>query len=164
MKIFLFPWRQFVDMPKAAKESAASGGRMFSFKKVLKAGSRQRSLWLAAVYIGLMMMYPASAFTQSFGGDARKIGMSGSIDDSENLTSDMMKESSYRSIGMPFGLIQLYKDRNSFDPSKDTFDPVRLLEDASNPLHLSLTRDAGGGAFIHDLVNAHFNRDLNSYK
>lgn len=151
-------------MPKAAKESAASGGRMFSFKHMHKAGSRRRSLWLTAVYIGLFAIYPASVFSQSFGGDARKIGMSGSIDDGENLTSDMMNETSYRSIGMPFGLIQLYKDRNSFDPGKDTFDPVRLLEDATNPLHLSLTRDNGGGAFIHDLVNAQFNRDLNSYR
>jgi len=90
--------------------------------------------------------------------------MSGSIDEGENLTADMMKESSYRSIGMPFGLIQFYRDRNSFDPGKDTFDPVRLLEDATNPMHLTLDRGTGGGAFIHDLVNAHFNRDLNTYK
>ncbi len=131
---------------------------------MLKAGSRRRSLWLATVFIGLYVMSPAPAYPQSFGGDARKIGMSGSIDEGENLTSDMMKESSYRSIGMPFGLIQLYKDRNSFDPGKDTFDPVRLLEDATNPLHLNLSRGNGGGAFIHDLVNAQFNRDLNTYR
>src|SRR5262245_14629979 len=129
MKFFLFPWRFFVDMANAAKESAASGGSMLSLKDMRKAGSR-RSLWLATVIVGLIAILSSSAFAQSFGGDARKIGMSGSIDEGENLTADMMKESSYRSIGMPFGLIQFYKDRNSFDPSKDTFDPVRLLEDA----------------------------------
>jgi hypothetical protein len=64
---------------------------MLSFNIMLKAGSRRRSLWLATVFIGLYVMSPASAYPQSFGGDARKIGMSGSIDEGENLTSDMMK-------------------------------------------------------------------------
>jgi len=106
------------------------------------------------------------AFGQSFTGDARRIGMGG-VGDSENIASRMIEaQQPYRTFAIPLGLIQVIQNRHYFDPGdRATFDPVRLLEDLANPLHLTANRgkvnDLG---FVRDLVNAGLNRDLNTYR
>src|SRR4030095_15872096 len=54
--------------------------------------------------------------------------------------------------------------RDYFNPDKDSFNPVRALEDAANPLHVTLRRGAGTDHFVNDIVNATFQRDLNVYR
>src|SRR5262249_31220148 len=44
------------------------------------------------------------------------------------------------------------------------FNPVRALEDVANPLHITFRRGSGTQRFVNDLVNARFNRDLNTYR
>jgi hypothetical protein len=71
---------------------------------------------------------------------------------------------SYRSFVVPLGLFQVIRDRNRFNPEHDEFDPVLLLEYASNPLHYTVNRGDGGGALVRDLVNGRISRNLNAYR
>lgn len=126
----------------------------------------ERKLTLLKVGAALLVCacMSLSSFGQSFTGDARRIGMGGT-GDNENAGSQMIDDQrQYKSIVVPLGLIQVIKDRRYFDPSNDAFNPVRLLEDAANPLHLSLRRGAGSDHFVNDIVNATLNRDLNAYR
>src|SRR5262249_38612326 len=104
-----------------------------------------------------------ACFAQSYAGDARRIGLGGTSQN-ENIGSQMIEdERQYRSIVVPFGLIQVIQDRDYFNPDKDTFNPVRALEDIGNPLHITLRRGAGSGHFVSDVYNATLTRDLNAY-
>lgn len=106
------------------------------------------------------------ALGQSYSGDARKIGMGG-VGYSENLATRMIDdERPYTSVVLPFGLIQLYRDRERLNPDNDDFDPVLAGEYAANPLHYVFGRDPGGnrGRFVRDAVNGELSRDLNTYR
>lgn len=66
-----------------------------------------------------------SASAQNWSFYARKVGM-GSPTGGENLASRMIEEERlYRSIVLPFGLIQVVRDMDRLNPSKDEFDLVR---------------------------------------
>jgi hypothetical protein len=104
------------------------------------------------------------AIGQSLTGDARLIGMGGT-GDNENIGSQMIADQQqYRSIVIPLGLIQLIRDRHYFNPDDVAFNPVRALEDAANPIHLTTRRGAANDNFVTDLVNATLSRDLNNYR
>ena len=78
------------------------------------------------------------------------------------------KQQGYTSIGIPIGLIQVFKNREIFDPSDPNFDPVRAVEYAADPMHLTINRDSNPqqNLFITNLIDAglNINRDLNTYR
>jgi hypothetical protein len=83
-----------------------------------------------------------SGFSQNFGADARRIGFGGAGATS-TVVSDMIgKQQPYTSIPIPIGLIQVFKNREIFDPSDPNFDPVRAVEYAADPMHLTINRDS----------------------
>jgi hypothetical protein len=104
---------------------------------------------------------------QNWSFDARKIGL-GSPTGAENLASRMIEEEhDYRVIVLPFGLIQVFRDLDRLNPSKDEFDLVRTIEYAASPLHYTIGRDASDSKaddFIVDIANGELSRDLNDYK
>lgn len=106
------------------------------------------------------------AMAQNWSGDARLIAMGGA-GTNQNLASKMIEEErGHRTIVLPFGLFQILKDTDIFDPSSDEFDLVRSIEYAASPLHYTVGRDGGGSAvlFVNALRNAELSRDLNTYR
>lgn len=107
---------------------------------------------------------PAAAQNWSF--DARHIAIGG-VGDMENVARTLVEEEhGYRSIVLPFGLIQVLEDTSIFNPDDDNFDPVRAGEYAASPLHYTFGRRTSGGGqrFVKDIVNAELSRDLNAYR
>ena len=106
---------------------------------------------------------------QNWSFDARKIGM-GSPSGGENLASRMIEEErQYRSIVLPFGLIQVFRDFDRIKPDldNDEFDLVRMVEYAAAPLHYTIGRESSetkADEFINDLSEGELSRDLNEYK
>jgi hypothetical protein len=126
--------------------------------------AKQRGIGLVWVAFLILLCVSLASFGQSFTGDARRIGMGGS-GENQNIGSQMIEQQrQYRSVVIPLGLIQVIRDRRYFNPDDDDFNPVRALEDIANPLHITTRRGAGTQRFVNDLVNATFNRDLNSYR
>jgi hypothetical protein len=108
----------------------------------------------------------ASAFAQHWSGDARRIGMGG-VGTSENLASKMAEEErGYRTIVIPFGLFQVLRDTDIFNPDSDDFDLVRSVEYAISPLHFTFDRDGTGtGALlVNALRDGEVSRNLNVYR
>jgi len=104
-----------------------------------------------------------SLFAQNYQGDARKIGMGGN-GESDNSASKAMEETqSDRTFVLPFGLIQVAKDRQYFDPRKNTFDPSILLQDLADPIHYTFHRGTQS-SFVRDLVSGNINPDLRTYR
>lgn len=56
----------------------------------------------------------------------------------------------YRTLVLPFGVIQLVQDIERLNPANDEFDPVRTFEYAASPIHYIAKRGSGtvGNAFI----------------
>lgn len=111
----------------------------------------------------------APAFAQNWSFDARKIAL-GNAGGAEHPASRMIdEERPYRAIVLPFGLIQVLRDRNVFDPGSDEFDIVRAVEYAAAPLHYVIGRDSStksesGRRLSVDIRNATLSRDLNTYR
>jgi len=120
---------------------------------------------LSLLFASLFLVNTASAQNWSF--DARKIGI-GSPTGGENVASRMLEEEGpYRAIVLPFGLIQVFRDFDRLNPSKDEFDLVRAIEYAAAPLHYTIGRDTSdtkADDFIVDIGNGELSRDLNDYK
>jgi len=99
--------------------------------------------------------------------DARGIALGGSSG-AANLASDMVEgERPYRSIVLPFGLLQVLRDFDIYDPGSSLFDPVRAIEHVASPIHYIVNRDsagAGEAAFVSALRNGQVSRDLNVYR
>jgi hypothetical protein len=108
-----------------------------------------------------------AASAQNWSFDARKVGL-GSPSGGENLARRMIDdEREYRTLVLPFGLIQVFRDFDRLNPSKDDFDIVRTLEYAAAPIHYTVGRDrsdSNADDFIVDIGNAELSRDLNDYK
>jgi hypothetical protein len=108
----------------------------------------------------------ATASAQSFSTDARSIGMGG-VGDRSNLAWDLVSPARpYRAIPVPLGLIQVFRDLDTFNPGSEDFSPALALSYATNPLHYSFNRAGSnlGESFITDIVNAGLNPDLNAYR
>jgi len=122
-----------------------------------------RSLVVCALSAGLA----APAAAQNWSGDARHIAMGGA-GTGENLASKSVEQNEdYRSIVIPLGLFQVFKDMDVFDPDSDQFSLVRILEYAASPLHYTFNRDQtsnSGADFFNDIRNATLGRDLNIYR
>src|SRR5262245_39859344 len=126
-------------------------------------GSFRRLIALAWL-IAAVQFAGDTAFGQGYTGDARRIGMGGGNDGGSVAFEMMQEDKPYRSFVVPFGLIQLVKDRHRFDPGDDSFDPVRLLEDIANPLHYTFGRETASSTLVNDLVHARISRDLTAYR
>jgi len=113
------------------------------------------------------MLFVNTASAQNWSFDARKVGL-GSPSGGENLGSKMIEEErEYRSIVLPFGLIQVFRDFKKLNPSNDEFDLVRTIEFAAAPIHYTLGRDSSDSKaddFFVDIGNGELSRDLNDYK
>src|SRR5437870_1198220 len=82
--------------------------------------------------------YSTAAFAQNWSFDARSIGLGGG---GGNLASNMIDEQrNYKSIVLPFGFIQVFKDLDVFKPDSKRFDIVRSLEYAASPFHYVINR------------------------
>jgi hypothetical protein len=109
---------------------------------------------------------PAPAQNWDF--DARTIAL-GSAGGRENLASRMIAEElDYRAIVLPFGLLQVLRDLDVFNPDSEEFDVVRSIEYAASPIHYIVNRDTSeseaGRQLVVDLRNATISRDLNAYR
>jgi hypothetical protein len=122
---------------------------------------------LALVTAVLLVGAVGTASAQNYGTDARKIAMGGQGGDSSNIASGMVdKASPYTAIVVPFGLFQILKGGfDKFDPNSDDFDPVKAIEDATNPIHYTFGRGTTdtGQEFIHDLTNGNMSQILTNY-
>jgi hypothetical protein len=113
----------------------------------------------------LLLLSAISAFPQGFTADARLVAMGGVGGHSNGALELAGNARSYRSIGIPIGLFQVFKNTNIFDPTNKEFNPLRAIELVSSPLHytFALNEDAPGDVLIRDLVNGEISRDLNAY-
>jgi len=106
-------------------------------------------------------------FAQNWSFDARKIALGG-VGGSENLATAMIDEQrEYRSIVLPFGLLQVLRDFDTFDPDSSNFDMVKAFEYAASPIHFVVGRDdssSGQTLFVNDIRNAELSRDLSRYR
>jgi len=124
---------------------------------------------VAASLITICLVSPTTtAFAQNFNGDARWIAM-GAVGDQKNMALSLAGEPegrSYRSIPVPLGLFQVLRDFSIFDPGDENFNPVRAIEYAASPMHLTIGRDgdSAGERLINDLVNGRISRDLTAYR
>jgi hypothetical protein len=94
-------------------------------------------------------------WAQNFSGDARSIGLE-TASEQTNLASGLVNDARpYRSIVVPLGLIQVFKNTSIYNATKNTLDPIRVMELTSNPLHYTFNRNEGdsGEQLVHDLVN-----------
>lgn len=117
---------------------------------------------------GLLPLVAVSGFSQNYSADARSIGM-GSPGAQKNMALRFAGESprqAYRSIPVPLGLLQVLRHTEVFNPGDERFNPVRAVEYAANPLHLTIGRnsDDAGERLVMDLVNGRLSRDLTTYR
>lgn len=123
---------------------------------------RKAAGW-TVLWASLLVTTPAAAQNWSF--DARTIGLGG-VGDINNVAANMIDEQRpYKTIVLPFGLIQVLNDFGKFNPTDDDFDMVRAIENAASPIHYIIGRDSTdtGTQFMEDLRNATLSRDLNVY-
>ncbi len=113
--------------------------------------------------MGLAAAVPAHAQDWTF--DARRFALGGAGGD--NIATRMIEEErSYRAIVLPFGLLQVLRDIDTFNPNSSEFNPVRAVEYVASPLHYVIDREPTdvGTAFVEDIRNARLSRDLNQYR
>ena len=119
-----------------------------------------------AAFLIFVALSGSPALAQNWSFDARRIALGG-VGSTENVASQLAEEQRrYKSIVLPLGLIQVLSDFDVFDPSGDSFDPVRAMEYAASPLHYTIGRETSNAAatFVTDIVNAGISRDLNRYR
>ena len=113
----------------------------------------------ALLVVSAVSARPAGAQNWDF--DARTIGLGG-VTGSGTIASGMIEHGvGYRSIVLPFGLLQVLPDLEIYDPDSTRFDPVRAVEHAASPLHFIVGRDdhLGDGAFATTIATARFYAD-----
>lgn len=115
-----------------------------------------------AALAALLCAPNASAQNWSF--DARKIAL-GAVG-SGPVADAVEAQNPYRAIVLPFGLVQVLKDLDIYDPGSPKFDPVRAVEYAAIPLHYVVNRDSTSArdALVAAIRNATLSRDLNVYR
>ena len=133
-----------------------------------------RRLGVLSRWIRVCLMIPLASVVSSGKGlaqnwslDARTIGL-GDVGGSGNLATKMIDEQrDYRSIVLPFGLIQTLQHKHVFDPGSSEFDPIRAIEYASSPFHYVFGRDTGNSSaesrFVSGVRNATLGRKLSTY-
>src|SRR5689334_6713789 len=113
---------------------------------------------LCAVVVVSFIGSAGVASAQTYSADARKVAMGG-VSDNANIASSMVDSAEpYTVILIPFGLIQVIKNHDQFDPTNDKFDPVSAIEGGASPLHYQTGRGTSDvehpeQRFVTDLVN-----------
>lgn len=127
--------------------------------------TRHSATWFGAVFSGALAI-STSAWAQGYIGDARRLAMGGSGEDTNIASSLIPAESQGTVIVLPVGLIRAVGNFRMFDPSHASFDPVAAMETAASPLHYTFGRASGGAAstFVSALVNGELSRDLSAYR
>ncbi len=107
-------------------------------------------------------------FAQNYSFDARNISLGGvsNIGSGNIVFKNIPQKFEYSSIVIPLGVMQIVQDMDVFNPDKEEFDLVRVIDYAGNPLHYTLDRSKGKGEFdfLDDLRNGEMSRDLNDYR
>jgi hypothetical protein len=118
------------------------------------------------VFLSLLLAQSASA--QSWQFDARRIAIGGASGDHSVAGRVLAGQRGYRVIVLPLGLIQVVRERQTFNPDSDQFDLIKAIEYASSPLHYTFGRgsseSSSGREFVVDIRNATLSRDLNAYR
>jgi len=127
-----------------------------------------RKLWLSMCVVALASLtLPPPAAGQNWSFDARMIALGGAAG-SGNLAYDMIdRQRPYTVIPLPFGLLQILKDFDVYNPDSPKFDPIRVVEYATSPIHYIIGRDnntSSQALFVSDLRNATLSRDLSRYR
>src|SRR5688572_613079 len=134
----------------------------------MEASMKRTALRVTTVMGLVLILFCQSGFTQNFGSDARRIALGGAGATNTVVSKMIEKQQPYTSIPIPVGLIQVFKNREIFDPTDPNFDPVRAVEYAADPMHLTINRDSNAqqNLFIKNLMDAglNINRDLNTYR
>ena len=119
---------------------------------------------IAPLVLSTALLQPS--FAQNLVSDARIVGLGGAGDANNSASRLVGDQQSYKAIPLPFGLIQVFKNRHFFDPNDPEFDPVRAIEYAADPMHITLKRNSStaANAFVNNLVNGRIDRDLNTYR
>lgn len=132
-------------------------------------GTRRQRRWSFTCFLMFMSVASTPAFAQNWSFDARRIALGG-VGTAENIASQSVQEErGYRTIVLPFGLLQVLADWEVFNPTGDEFNPVCAAQYAASPLHYTLGRKAcdssePGATFVTDIVNARLSRDLTDYR
>ncbi|HXD21324.1 MAG TPA: hypothetical protein VN654_30160 [Vicinamibacterales bacterium] len=132
------------------------------------------SLRNGVLSVAACVLFAAPALAQNWSFDARKVAL-GSPGSGGNLASDMIAdENDYRSIVLPFGLFQVFRDFDRLNPTNDNFDVIRTAEYAASPLHFTFGRNAltpgqssrstALNQFVTDIRDANLSTDLNRYR
>jgi hypothetical protein len=124
--------------------------------------------WISICIVLLsFVVFAPHAAAQNWSFDARMIALGG-VAGSGNLAHDMIdRQRPYTVIPLPFGLVQVLKDFDIYNPDSPKFDPIRAVEYASSPIHYIFGRDENKQAqtlFVSDLRNATLSRDLSRYQ
>jgi hypothetical protein len=121
----------------------------------------RRSLLVCA-----LLFASGRAHAQDWTFDARDIALGGLGSNHDIATEMIADERPYRTIVLPFGLVQVIGHWEVFDPDSPRFDPARAVEYAASPIHYIVGRDTRSttGRFITDIRNATLDRDLNAYQ
>ena len=127
-----------------------------------------RKLWLpVCAFAFAAVALPRAATAQNWSFDARMIALGGAAG-SGNLAYDMIdRQRPYTVIPLPFGLVQILKDFDVYNPDSPKFNPIRVVEYAASPIHYIIGRDSNTSAqtlFVSDLRNAHLSADLSRYQ
>lgn len=118
----------------------------------------------------LLMLLLGSSFlsAQNYSFDARKLALGGiSNAGTGNIVFEMVpRRFGYYSIVIPFGLVQAWKDKDVFDPDKEEFDLVRIIDYVGNPFHYTYQRSRREGDFdfLRNVSDAELSRNLNDYR
>jgi hypothetical protein len=113
-----------------------------------------------------LVSFPRIGAAQSWNIDARSVGLGGIGGPQNVFATTIAEDRGDRSIVLPLGLLQVLRDHSIFKSSSRDFDPVRVIEYTSQPLHLEFgrSRSTAGAAFVHDIRNAQLNPDLSAYQ
>ncbi len=117
--------------------------------------------------LGLTLTFSNRAIAQNWSFDAREIGMGG-VSQSSNLATKMIdEEKPYRTIVIPFGVLQIVNHFDIFDPTSDKFNPITAVEYAASPIHYIVGRldtDSAESLFVSDVRNANLTGRLSRYQ
>ncbi|MBI4264687.1 MAG: hypothetical protein HY657_09945 [Acidobacteria bacterium] len=112
--------------------------------------------------------WTTAASAQNWSFDARKIALGNAAGGDHPASRLIDEDPEYRAIVLPFGLIQVLRNRDVFNPDSGRFDIVRSVEYAAAPLHYIVGRDDTesdvGRRLSVDIRNATLSRDLNTYR
>ncbi|OFV96357.1 MAG: hypothetical protein A3F68_06090 [Acidobacteria bacterium RIFCSPLOWO2_12_FULL_54_10] len=123
------------------------------------------------VLLSFVIFGASTVFAQNYSWDARRLAMGGmTTTGSGNIAFEMVPaqygDLGYSSIVLPFGLIQVLSNLDTFDPDKPDFDLLLVTDYVGNPFHYTLDRNQreGNVDFVKNIIDSGFSRDLNVYR